>query len=443
MATVHAESLFTTASPGGPQLTRDAVRRVQPGTTPNYNRGTHCSGSCTLVERTQLAAEREHYLQRSPAVSVSTSTRSSCTDRREPTADILDPARQDNKTDFQKQNVASFTHGGYDARARVGHHGELDRAVSAPLVSRRSRFAPCPRRPATPSATASRLWLQGRRDAGAATARPCRTTRVRSLRDRAVGLSAGDPARATGSARRGRDRPRGAAWRVRTWSAASLGDFERGRIEDQFMVDVAPDIPCTRSCRCTSRSRGPNAQADGVGHPARRKLPVRVQHGAPRLGPLPQRRHQPEPARRHRLPRISEPALELRPLRGHWRARARRCSPGTSTPSAARAPCRGGRSFMAVDYMDLHILKPELRHRPAPARDNQEAFLMMEGRGYMVVGDWCQHAAARALLRGAHPARGPFRHAQGRQPPRPDECDRRGHLAVHVRRLRLTAICDS
>ncbi|MCC5630848.1 cupin domain-containing protein [Nostoc sphaeroides CHAB 2801] len=46
--------------------------------------------------------------------------------------------------------------------------------------------------------------------------------------------------------------------------------------------------------------------------------------------------------------------------------------------------------FMAVDYMDLHILKPECGIGLHRHRDNQEIFLMMSGRGYMVVGDWCK-----------------------------------------------------
>jgi mannose-6-phosphate isomerase-like protein (cupin superfamily) len=46
--------------------------------------------------------------------------------------------------------------------------------------------------------------------------------------------------------------------------------------------------------------------------------------------------------------------------------------------------------FMAVDYMDLHILKPEGGIGLHRHRDNQEVFLMLEGRAYMVIGDWCK-----------------------------------------------------
>ncbi|MEY3390905.1 MAG: hypothetical protein RL350_1167, partial [Pseudomonadota bacterium] len=46
--------------------------------------------------------------------------------------------------------------------------------------------------------------------------------------------------------------------------------------------------------------------------------------------------------------------------------------------------------FMSVDYMDLHILKPDCGIGLHRHRDNQEVFLMMSGRGYMVVGDWAK-----------------------------------------------------
>ena len=46
--------------------------------------------------------------------------------------------------------------------------------------------------------------------------------------------------------------------------------------------------------------------------------------------------------------------------------------------------------FMAVDYMDLHILRPGCGIGLHRHRDNQEVFFMMDGRGYMVVGDWAK-----------------------------------------------------
>jgi mannose-6-phosphate isomerase-like protein (cupin superfamily) len=48
----------------------------------------------------------------------------------------------------------------------------------------------------------------------------------------------------------------------------------------------------------------------------------------------------------------------------------------------------GFEPFFAVDYMDLHILKGGCGIGLHRHRDNQEMFLMMEGQGYMVIGDW-------------------------------------------------------
>lgn len=49
--------------------------------------------------------------------------------------------------------------------------------------------------------------------------------------------------------------------------------------------------------------------------------------------------------------------------------------------------------FFAVQYMDLHILKPECGIGIHRHRDNQEIFFMLDGTGIMVTGDWCQFPA--------------------------------------------------
>lgn len=47
-------------------------------------------------------------------------------------------------------------------------------------------------------------------------------------------------------------------------------------------------------------------------------------------------------------------------------------------------------SFLAVDYMDLHVVRPNCGIGLHRHRDNQEIFLLMQGRAFMVVGDWCE-----------------------------------------------------
>lgn len=46
--------------------------------------------------------------------------------------------------------------------------------------------------------------------------------------------------------------------------------------------------------------------------------------------------------------------------------------------------------FMAVQYMDLHVLKPDCGIGIHRHRDNQEIFFLLSGIGIMVTGDWCE-----------------------------------------------------
>ena len=53
---------------------------------------------------------------------------------------------------------------------------------------------------------------------------------------------------------------------------------------------------------------------------------------------------------------------------------------------------------MAVEYMDLHVMKSRCGIGLHRHRDNQEAFLMMEGRGLMAIGDWAVHPRRERCL---------------------------------------------
>jgi mannose-6-phosphate isomerase-like protein (cupin superfamily) len=54
-----------------------------------------------------------------------------------------------------------------------------------------------------------------------------------------------------------------------------------------------------------------------------------------------------------------------------------------------------------MEYMDLHILKPECGIEIHRHRDNQEIFFVLKGAGVMVTGDWCQFPTREAVLRSA------------------------------------------
>ncbi len=55
--------------------------------------------------------------------------------------------------------------------------------------------------------------------------------------------------------------------------------------------------------------------------------------------------------------------------------------------SAANGAVKEERS-LSVDYVDLHILKPDCGIGIHRHRDNQEVFFLMTGKAYMMVGDW-------------------------------------------------------
>lgn len=63
--------------------------------------------------------------------------------------------------------------------------------------------------------------------------------------------------------------------------------------------------------------------------------------------------------------------------------------------------------FLTVEYMDLHILKAECAIGIHRHRDNQEVFFLINGKAYMVTGDWYQFPdrerafEIRTLLPGA------------------------------------------
>lgn len=61
-----------------------------------------------------------------------------------------------------------------------------------------------------------------------------------------------------------------------------------------------------------------------------------------------------------------------------------------SGPAGPKASGPKRERFLAVDYMDLHVLTPGCGIGIHRHRDNQEIFFLLEGKGLMVVGDWCQ-----------------------------------------------------
>ena len=88
----------------------DEVIRVDPGTSPNYSTGNPLQKLLGLVQRLPLAAEREHYWPASLQHLIPFE-RLELYGPNSPNTDVLDPRQQDDKQDFQKQNLRDFDAG--------------------------------------------------------------------------------------------------------------------------------------------------------------------------------------------------------------------------------------------------------------------------------------------------------------------------------------------
>jgi hypothetical protein len=91
-------------------LHSDRVVVVPPGKAPNYNQSNSLMSLMNGVEQVQLACDREWYLRDDLQYLFAFASLSLYGPQGDSSA-VTDPTKQDNKTDFQKQNVKDFTLG--------------------------------------------------------------------------------------------------------------------------------------------------------------------------------------------------------------------------------------------------------------------------------------------------------------------------------------------
>jgi mannose-6-phosphate isomerase-like protein (cupin superfamily) len=367
-------------------LHSDSVFRVEPGTTPNYNKGSSIMTVMRLVEQTQFAADREWYLRDSlqylfpvdylelygPAGG---------------DADLLDPTRQDNKTDFQKQNVRLFRTSTTSLVRGWATTGDW----TGPFL--RLSYQAGPDSPLWRAANGSpgaslRLWLK----VGNNAVQQLLTVPYNTLSDRYEielwGFTAGDlRSRLGGASRDALDR---GELQVRTdLLHGNPGDFEREKLSDRDVRGVSPDcsmhplLPLHIECAWANESASVWDSNGGRNFHYEFNMIVRGWDSFLSVGVSPN-------------PHGGVGFLEYRNLMSNYGRfngsgeLGRRLEPWNFNAFGRKDHGNGVEPFMAVDYMDLHILKPECGIGLHRHRDNQEVFLMMEGRGYMVVGDWCE-----------------------------------------------------
>jgi mannose-6-phosphate isomerase-like protein (cupin superfamily) len=387
MAIVHGDQLFRATLQGGPQIVQeDRVLRVAPGTSPDYDRGNSLLKLLQLVERTRLAAEREHYLHDS-LQHLFPFRQLDLYGPQSPDTDNLDPARQDNKTDFQKQNVADFVASdttlvrGWAAAGdwvgpflRASYRGGPDSFLSEATGHRLGESL--------------KLWIK----VGARVTPALLDVPYNAETDRyEIELWGYEGPSLTGRVgARGRDAlARGELVVSPALVPGQFADFNRDGLDDQLMALVAPENamhpirPLHVEMAWADGTGTVWDSLDGANYHYEFNMVVRGWDHYLGVGISPN-------------PHGGIGFLEYRNLLSNYGRYAgsselgRTVQPWNFDAFGRKEAGSRREEFLAVEYMDLHILKPGCGIGLHRHRDNQEAFLMMEGRGYMVVGDWCQ-----------------------------------------------------
>lgn len=362
----------------------DTTVRVAPGTTPDYNRNNPILRVLSLMEEAQLAAEREHY-DPDHLQYLFPFTHLTFYGPNEPNQDLLDPRLQDMKTDFQKQNVSDFrvadTHllrGWVTVGTqtvpflRVSYQGGPDSTLSA-LTNH--QLGPI-----------IKLWIQ------VANTQTLEYLSVpyNPLSDRYevelwgyVGDDVADHLDEKGLAALQRGEIQ-----IRTdLVKGNWSDFQRGAIDDQYLKFVFPEhtmhpiTPLHIALAWANEDATVWDSQNGANYHYEFNMILRGWDHYLSVGMSPN-------------PHGGVGFLEYRNLMSNY-GRYQGSNELGRTPAPWNfdifgSKNHGGRheNSFAIEYIDLHLLKPNAGIGIHRHRDNQELFFMMSGRGYMIAGDW-------------------------------------------------------
>ena len=362
----------------------DAVFRVEPDSDPNYNKGNSLLKLLGMVQTTRFAAARESY----PADQLQYLVPFDFLELygpRKPDQDQLQPELQDNKGDFQKQNLRNFlTTDTFLVRgwARVGE-------ISVPFLRLSYRGGP----DSLLSRTANhqlgariKLWIK----VGNNATPELITVPYNDKTDRyEIELWAYPD----GNLRdqlddQGRDAlDRGELIVRNDLIQGTDAVFQRENRSSEFTVDIAPQhsmhpiLPLHVEVAWADHSASSWDSRNGANYQYEFNMILRGWDSYLSVGTSPN-------------PHGGVGFLEYRNLMSNYGQHSGRnelgrpLNPWNFNAYGSKNHGNGFEPFMAVDYMDLHIMKPECGIGLHRHRDNQEVFLMTEGRGFMVVGDW-------------------------------------------------------
>ncbi|MEU4766473.1 hypothetical protein AB0H12_24770 [Actinosynnema sp. NPDC023794] len=358
----------------------DAVRRVEPGATPDYSSDNPLERLLAVVQETRLAAELECYATPSlqyllPQEWLELYGPSS------PNTDVLDPVAQDFKTDFQKQNVADFRLG--DTRAVRGW--ALAGDWTGPFLHLSYRAGPDSALARSHGGSlGDRVLVEVAVEGGgrAEVEAPYDPDSGRYVAE-LWGYPGDDLESRVGA--RGRQSLKLGILQARPDLARGAPDaFGRAGLDGRDIREIAPDhlLHPVRPLRVVLRWRSADRSAE-VGPVALAfQMVVRGWDAFLEVGRSPN-------------PHGGIGFLEYRNLLSNYfrftgSGELGRGLEPYNLDAFGRKGVGGQEPFLAVDYMDLHVLDAGCGIGLHRHRDNSEVFLMLEGEGWMVIGDWAE-----------------------------------------------------
>lgn len=388
----------------------DTVVKVDPNTSPNYNQGNPLLKLLNLMERTQLAAEREYYIMGQmqylfPFKDLSLYGPAGNN------ADVLNPEVQDNKNDFQKQNIRDFHSTDTFLIRGLMRVGDW----SGPFLKLSYRGGPDSQLSMATNHQLGekiKLWLK----IGNATPSII-TVPYNPISDRyeleLVGYSGGDlRERLDAKGIQAIDRLELQA--RPDLITGNMTAFNREGINGVHLQDIDPTnimhpvLPLHLEAAWTNFEENVWDSQNGANYHYEFNMILRGWNHYLETGISPN-------------PHGGIGFLEYRNLMSNYGAKSQQNELGRSLNSwnfnafGNKNHLNNFEPFFAVDYMDLHLLKAGCGIGIHRHRDNQEMFLMMEGQGFMVIGDWCKmdqrercfeirtlHAGDFAMLKGGN-----------------------------------------
>jgi hypothetical protein len=365
----------------------DSVFRVPPGTLPDYNSSNPLLLLLDQVAKVHLAAERQAYLQQHLQYLFPYDFLELYGPQGGDADVLLDPTRQDNKTDFQKQNVKSFrisdtylvrgwaTAGDWTGPfLKLSYRGGPDSRLSQ---AANNQLGPTIRLYLKVRGVDSAGWL---------------TVPYNELTHRYEIELWGYPGNDLAAHLEDKGRAALANGELVTRPNLVRGlfsDFDREGLDGQFMTEVHPDntmhsiLPLHVEAAWADATIAHFDSLGGANYQYEFNMIVRGWDNFISVGGSPN-------------PHGGLGFLHYRNLLSNYGRYAdmkelgRTIEPWMFDAFGKKADGERYENFFSVDYMDLHILMNNCGIGLHRHRDNQEVFLMLAGQGLMVVGDWCK-----------------------------------------------------